>query len=774
MKKRLFLLMVLLCCLTLVAGVFAACNGDGTGGSDDGEGLEYRLSDDGESYIVSGIGICADAHLVIPHAYNDLPVTIIGDYAFYNCTGLTSVTVPDSVTSIGDYAFENCTNLTSVTIPDSVTSIGLSAFRGCSSLESITIPFVGATMGGTENTHFGYIFGASSYSFNDNYVPTSLKEIVITGGTSIGDYAFAYCYGLTSIIIPDSVTSIGDSAFHNCTGLTSIEVDANNTKYASVDGILYNKAKTSIIHVPKAIFGDIAIPNSVTSIDDDAFSYCYDLTSITIPDSVTSIGNYAFDGCTGLTSVTIGNGVTSIGERAFVDCTGLTTITVTAENPVFHSEGNCIIETASKTLIVGCKNSTIPDDGSVTIIGEDAFSGCSGLTSITIPDSVTSIGDYAFLNCSGLTYNEYDNAYYLGNENNPYLALIKAKDESITSCTIHEETKFIHSSAFEGCAGLASVTIGDSVTSIGDHAFRNCTGLTSITIPDSVTSIGGSAFYGCTGLASVTIPDSVTSIGAWAFEYCSGLTSITIGDGVTSIGNGTFEGCNGLTYNEYDNAYYLGNENNPYLALIKAKDESITSCTIHEETKFIHSSAFYGCDGLTSVTIPDSVTSIGDYAFSGCDGLTSITIPDSVTSIGSSAFNGCSGLTSVTIPDSVTSIGGSAFLGCDSLTSITIPDSVTSIGSSAFSGCTGLTSVTIPDSVTIIEDWTFEYCGLRSVTIPDSVTSIGSSAFNGCSGLTYVRYDGTVAEWNAIKKVFNWKSSCPFTKVVCSNGTVSV
>ena len=175
------------------------------------------------------------------------------------------------------------------------------------------------------------------------------------------------------LIIPNGVTSIGYSAFRNCTSLTSI-----------------------------------TIPNSVTSIGDSAFSGCDSLTSIVIPDSVTSIGWYAFGYCDSLTSVTIGNGVTSIGYYAFVSCSSLEMLTVAPGNPKYHSEGNCIIETATGTLVKGCKNSVIPDDGSVTSIGGHAFDGCTSLTFITIPNSVTSIGDYAFWDCDALASIAFD------------------------------------------------------------------------------------------------------------------------------------------------------------------------------------------------------------------------------------------------------------------------------------------------------------------------------------------------------------------------------
>lgn len=354
--------------------------------------------------------------LVIPDG-----VTSIGNRAFLGCTGLTSITIPGSVTSIGEYAFTGCKGLTSITIPDSVTSIGYGLLSGCSSIESITLPFVP----GTNSTYFGYIFGASFFEIKPD-IPVSLKKVVITKGTKIGAATFYKFAGLTSITIPDSVTSIGNNAFYGCTGLTSI-----------------------------------TIPNSVTSIGNDAFYGCKGLTSITIPDSVTSIGERAFSSCTSLTSITIGNEVTSIGHGAFLNCSGLTSITVSNGNTVYHSEGNCLIDTKNKVLIAGCKTSVIPTDGSVTSIGDAAFTGCTGLKSITIPDGVTNIG-------------------------------------------------------------------------IG--VFNDCTDLESITIPSSVTNIDIMAFYGCTGLTSISFNgtkeqwNAVKKLDGWNIKTGSYTVHCTDGD----------------------------------------------------------------------------------------------------------------------------------------------------------------------------------------------------------------------------------------------------
>ena len=489
--------------------------------------------------------------------------TKISAYAFYNCSGLTSVTIGKSVTSIDNYAFSRCSRLTSVTIPDSVTSIGNGAFFSCSGLTSVIWNAENCTSTGSkDNPIFEGCSNLSNVTIGDN-----VKRIPY--------YAFSGCSGLKSVIIHDSVTSIGNGAFSRCSGLTSVIWNAENCTNAGYSNCPIFQGCSNLRNVTigdnvkripdYAFYGcsrltSVTIPDSVTSIDAYAFYGCSGLTSITIPDSVTSIDNYAFSECSGLTSVTIGNSVTSIGICAFKNCSGLTSVIWNAENCA--NEGSF-----GWPIFEGCSNlSNVTIGDNVKRIPDYAFEDCSGLTSIEIPDSVTSIGGAAFFNCSRLT-----------------------------SVTIGNGVISIDSSAFSGCSRLTSVTIGNSVTSIGIFAFFNCSGLTSIEIPDSVTSIGYEAFYGCSGLTSITIGNGVISIDSSAFGGCSRLTSVTIGNSVMSIGGSAFYNCSGLTSIEIP--------------------DSVTS---------IGYEAFYKCSNLTSITIPSSVTSIGNSAFKGCENLTSI------------------------------------------------------------------------------------------------------------------------------------------------------
>ena len=406
--------------------------------------------------------------------------------AFYNCSGLSSVTIGNNVTSIGQNAFYNCTGLTEIYYyAEAVTDLTSSSnvfYNAGTSGDGITV-----ILGGSVKSIPAYLFNGC----------TGLTSITIPNSvTSIGDDAFSGCTGLTNITIPDSVTSIGSSAFSGCTGLTNI-----------------------------------TIPDSVTSIGSSAFYNCSGLTNITIPDSVTSIGDSAFSGCSSLESITLpfvgGSASATSASRStlFGYIFGIGSYTGGTPTRQYYSPNSSwtyYIPTALKGVTV---------TGGNILYG--AFYNCAELTSITIGSGVTNIDRNAFDNCSGLT-----EIYYNAVDLNTSYSYFRDAGTSGNSIRVifGDTVKSIPASSFSGCTGLTSITIPDGVTHIGSSAFSGCTGLTSITIGSGVTSIGNSAFYNCTGLTSITIPNSVTSIGSYAFEGCTGLASITIGNGGTSRG----------------------------------------------------------------------------------------------------------------------------------------------------------------------------------------------------------------------------------------------
>ena len=497
---------------------------------------------DSSSAYVSGLKNKALTNVTIPRTvvyeyydYNDrdeegnaklkrrtYPVTSIESGAFRECSGLTSVTIPNSVTSIGGSAFYECSGLTSVTIPDSVTSIGRDAFSGCSSLTRVTIP--------------NSVTSIEDYAFEDC---SGLTSVTIPDSvTSIGREAFSGCSSLTSVTIPDSVTSIEYQAFYNCSGLTSVTIPDSVTSIEEVSafrgcGLIKNVTVPQYVVdnidirklFPDAFSGitNVAYSSIITSIGDQAFYGCSGLTSVTIPDSVTSIGDYAFWECSGLTSVTIPNSVTSIGDWAFYRCSGLRSV-------------------------------TIPD--SVTSIGSSAFEDCSGLTSVTIPDGVTSIGSTVFRNCDNLSTARVTQCVM----DKGFSSVFYSSENSLLCLQIGTDVTAIGENDFSyGAPSLVKIEVEAGNTSYyvsstdgclysmaGDVLLLCPRNATRITIPNGVTKIGNRAFQSCTNLVSVVIPGTVKTIGTYSFAYCSKLSGITIPKSVESLPSSAFTGCEAL------------------------------------------------------------------------------------------------------------------------------------------------------------------------------------------------------------------------------------
>ncbi len=938
-------------------------------------------------------------------------VTSIGYNAFSGCSKLQSVTIGDDLQSIGSNAFSDCSSLKSIVIPASVTSIENGVFSGCSSLETITLPFVGSSAAATSasySTLFGYIFGTSQYeggvattqyygasSSRTHYLPQTLTKVTITGGNilygsfyncnkivtidlsgvqSIGEKAFANCtslatvnfgneilnidsnafegcIGLKDLTIPDSVISIGSGAFSGCSSLETITlpfVGANSTATTASASTLfgyifgtkeydggiastqyYNSSESVKYYIPSsltkvvmkgkgllygAFYGvsgvkQIFFSDNIEFAEENVFQGCdnltyneygnglylgsesnpylflvslsqHDITSVDIHPTTKIIYYNVFYNCTTLKSITISESITNIGSSTFQGCSGLEEIIVAEGNAIYKSIGNCLIDIKTGTLILGCKNSVIPNDGSVKSIGSYAFYECEGLVSIAIPDGVISIGDYAFYKCddlknvtfgSGLTtigsnafygcsgitaltvpssvtnigngaFNgcsslesielpfvgangaattasdstlfgyifgteEYEGGvatsqYYSGGSRVTYyipsvLSSVKIAGGDLLYGAFYNcqnlvaidlgEVDSIGSNVFYGCKQLKKMTMPNTIQVVNEGLFYGCSALEEVVLGNSVTSIESKAFYNCSSLKTVSLPNTLQNIQDYAFYGCSSIENLDIPN-LNHLGNNVFDGCSSLVYTEYNNGYYLGNTDNQYLILIKAKETSISNVTIANTTKFIYDNAFIDCvnlpeialpntivqlgnnafknSGITSIILPESVINIGEAVFAECANLTTVTIEGNIEVIADSMFYNCTSLTGFTIPESVRRIGASAFYGCVKLYRITIPENTTSIGSSVFYNCTNLSSISIkanlgaipdyflygcsvssisiPSTVTSIGDYAFYGLPITSITIPSNVTNLGSYAFAGCSKLSRITINGSI------------------------------
>ncbi|MBR2719268.1 MAG: leucine-rich repeat protein [Clostridia bacterium] len=637
---------------------------------------------------------------------------VINEDAFYDCVRLNKINLPDGLEEIRMNAFCG-TALTAIDVPASVTY--LSGFHGCKQLKDVRL-------------HEGLVeIGRDAF-----HTCTSLVEIEIPESVrTISYYAFCNCEKLKSIKLPDGVRTINEYAFHNCKSLESFDYPLS---WTTVNGNNIFEGCEKLTSV--------TIPEGVTEIPRRAFSGNIYLKEVNFPSTLEVIGSDAFAGCKSLTKVVIPQNVITIGFWTFNGCTNL-------EEVVFNE--------VLKEIRPG------------------AFANCPSLVEINLPDSVKEIGEQCFENCTGLETFRYPLSWekVTSRHNNGalYGGNIFTGCTKMTSYTIPEGVTTIPNSAFEGATSLEEIHFPSTLETIGCDAFKGCTKLTVIELPANLKTLRLNVFRDCTGIKDVIFNDGLESVQAGAFAYCTSLVDADLPDSVQEIGELCFEGCAALksfhypmswarVTSRYDNGALYGGgtfKNCPGLTSITVPegitaipDYAFAASTYLEEVSLpstlevVGRWAFEYCPLLTTVELPANVKSLRLRAFHGCEKLKDVVFPEGLEEIHAGCFGNCPKLLDADLPNSVKTVGEECFINCVSLTHFNYPLSLDYVssryenghlyGGNTFTGCESLTSVVVPEGVQHIPAALFEGADyLLSVSLPSTLTKIGSTAFAGCA-----------------------------------------
>lgn len=714
-------------------------------------------------------------------------VTKVKDFAFYNCRGLTSISIPNNVTEIGACAFQFCENVTSLYIGEGMTKIGNVAFNGCTSLT--TLRCRAATPPTISSDSFNSCYNTATLRVPNSCLSAYQNATYWKNFTSIiGEYDFKVnnIYYLITGSNTVSVTYYNKSVGTDYTG--NVVIPSTVTK----NGVTYTVTAIGDYAFSRCPVTSVTLPNSITSIERNAFQNCTSLTSITIPDNVTKISLQAFEGCTALSEVNLGNGLLTIGPWAFMSCTSLTSIEFPA---------------------------------SVTTIGGSAFNGCSALTSITClavtpPTIDSSTFDASHYNHTTLFVANYQarDAYAAANYWKNFLNIISITEYDFEQDGIYYKIYYGNELGVTRIDNNGNTYSGDvvipgtivfngetyTVAQINANAFYNCPNLTSVTIPATVRyMLNAFSDSQATGLASITCLAITPPTGMLEMtdgQYAN--VTVTVPKNSVSIykaanGWSQFATINGMTYDfALDGLFYeirgagevmVTRENsNSYSNVYEVHVPATASLAgVSYDVTAINNHAFYQCPGLQTVYLPSSVRSIGDYAFYGCPYLTSFDFAD-VDSIGSYSFAHCTSLATVKLSGGLESIEGTSFAECTSLknfdhymvhstmtnyrfvdgviftnvdinktlvcypcgslrTSYTVPAGTASIGAHAMRGAVALQTVILPTSLKTIEAYAFYKCAqITGVEVPKGVTTIGNYAFSGCTAMTTVILPSTL------------------------------
>ena len=654
----------------------------------------------------------------------------LGDYCFQYNRSLKSVSIPGSIKNMGIGVFENCTSLTNVTLEDGITMIGEDAFYGCSKLSAITIPNSVMYIGSYALSNCAFPKTGSYFTYAD----TCLTKCA-TGYTSgalksnlrfIGSRAFSDCTKMTSIAIPSGVCQIGHSAFTGCNGLKKLQMPKGlkRIEHSAFSGC--------------AELNEIVLNEGLEYIGGNVFGEVVNVFRLELPTSLTTLNGYTFQTMRNLQELHIHSGVTEIiNGNPVCFTTGLQKLTISPDNPVYTDGGNgFIIEKATNKLIgattsglipnnitiidkrafgknLNIKNIIVPDSvtdilegafeacetntitlgSGVKTIGDGAFSGCTEIQEISLPDSLTTLGESGFTDCISLK------SVHIGSglQEIPRNSFYRCK--SLTGVTIPDNITSIKSYAFAYCSDLKSVTLGANVETIGEYAFSGCSYLTGVTIPDSVTTIGRRAFAYCKSLTSVTIPDNVTTIGNYAFHSCTNLKEITLGAGIQNFNQTML----------MDTQLETIISNNPRWR--------IENGMLLEGNKVLHATKYANV------------------------------IPVGTIDIQTNAFRGCS-IESIEIPGSINTIVSSCFMGCNRLRSVVFHEGVQTI-KDAFSSCTNLFELTLPTSVKHFGAGTPQLRRLYSYAQTPPTLDYNSFGYNTTNGVYYYPMDADYTSWTS-------------------------
>lgn len=645
--------------------------------------LTYTIDSNGELTITGfdqGYTPSADYDLVIPADIDGKTVVSIAASAFKDRTTIKTVDFPSTLKKIGQEAFRNCSGLTTVTIPANVTSMDANVFWNSGvTTATVACPTLGQ----------GAFYQCSKLE------TVTIEEGVKVLGINDGG-AFHGCSKLATVTIPSTVTTMARNVFRDCTSLTTVNFAEGIQLETIPEYAFYNTALTRV-----------DIPASVKTIGTEAFRYCKMMEEVNIPSNtqLTTINTSAFADCVLLPTFAMPNTLTSLGNTVFYNCQKMENITFSTQLTTIP-DGT--FQKCSKL-----NNVTIPK--TITQLGSSAFRECSSLSSIVIPNTITAMGTSVFQDCSGLTSAAFEEGFTMN-----YIPNNTFYNTRFSSFTIPASVQTINSQAFMNNTALASIEFPATVTKLASEAFRNCSGLTEVTIPATITTmeanvfwnsgvktatvacstLGQGAFYQCAQLETVTIEEGVEVLGindGGAFHGCSKLATVNIPSTVTTLARNVFRDCTSLTIVNFAEGNQL--ETIPDYAFYNS---GITSINMPSTVTTIGSYAFQDCKKLESAPLPQGLKTIGTRAFLYCEKLNNVVLPGTLNSVQDWAFAYCTSLENLTIEEGISNINRDVFQ-YSGMKKVVLPSTLEFIGVNAFHQCSQLEELDFSKCVNIWE-----------------------------------------------------------------------